>query len=338
MAVRTLLWLLSLVPLCVSAFGASEGLTHLAAGDLLLTLHDSSGGIRVEHLLDIQTGQDFLATNPLPLFSITLHGVGSTNQLSLGADAGWGKCTVHPHGRGLEIRWSGPVDQALAGLSATATVIPDPNASALRWKLRVENASMNWSLWRVLFPQIALATLGTNAAVLFPRGPGEVQPGVWDRAFSYQGNYPGGWCSMQFMAAYCEGAKPTGLYLGMHDPWGSTKDIVVNSDPTARTLRLSFEHPAPNMGLATNSFTLEGEAVWQILRGDWFDAAMLYKAWARREAKWWPRLSSRRPHRYAALDARVERLGHDGRRAERLCAAGEAVPRLPGRAGRLPLV
>jgi hypothetical protein len=56
-------------------------------------------------------------------------------------------------------------------------------------------------------------------------------------------------------------------------------------------VQLSFEHPAPNMGLARNSFALEGEAVWQVLRGDWFDAATIYKAWARREAKWWPRLA-----------------------------------------------
>jgi len=143
----------------------------------------------------------------------------------------------------------------------------------------------------VAFPQVALASLGTNAAVLFPRGPGEVQRGVWDRPFNYQGDYPGGWCSMQFMAAYREGAKPTGLYVAMHDPWGSTKEIAVKNDPAMHSLLLSFDHPAPNMGLAGNGFALEGEAVWQVLRGDWFDAATIYKSWVRREAKWWPRLA-----------------------------------------------
>ena len=43
--------------------------------------------------------------------------------------------------------------------------------------------------------------------------------------------------------------------------------------------------------ISGNNFALEGEAVWQVLRGDWFDAATIYKAWARREAKWWPRLA-----------------------------------------------
>ncbi|MGO8931287.1 MAG: DUF6259 domain-containing protein [Limisphaerales bacterium] len=286
-----LLLLLVALRLSLPAFGASEQLTQVAAGDLRLTLRSSASGVRIDRLLDTQSGQNLLATNPLPLFSLTLHAIGSTKQLSLRADDGWRHCTVQPRGSRFEVRWSEPTDKALAGLSVTATVSPEPRDSAVHWKLRIDNTSTNWSVWQVVFPQVALASLGTNAAVLFPRGPGEVQRGIWDRPFSYQGNYPGGWCSMQFMAAYREDAKPTGLYVAMHDPWGSTKDLTVKSNPAARTVQLSFEHPAPNMGLAGNGFALEGEAVWQVLRGDWFDAATIYKAWARREAKWWPRLA-----------------------------------------------
>ena len=276
---------------CAPARGASRQLTQVPAGNLQLMLRTSAGGIRIERLLDTQSGQDLLATNPLPLFSVTLRRVGSTKQLSLNAEDGWGQCALQPRGHRLQMRWSQPLDEALAGLSVTATVSPDTSASALRWKLRVDNTSTNWSIWRVQFPQLALASLGTNAAVLFPRGPGEVQRGVWDRSFSFHGNYPGGDCSMQFMAAYREGGHPTGLYVAVLDPWGSTKDLALRSDPATRTVRLSFDHPAPNMGLAGNAFALEGQAVWQLLRGDWFDVAALYKAWARREAKWWPRLA-----------------------------------------------
>jgi hypothetical protein len=111
---------------------------------------------------------------------------------------------------GLELRWSAPVDESLAGLSVRAVATADAGASALHWKLYVEN-----------------------------RG---------------------------------------------------TKDLVLQSDPATRSLRLSFEHPVPNMGLAGNSFALEGEAVWGLLRGDWFDAAIIYRSWAQREAKWWPPL------------------------------------------------
>jgi hypothetical protein len=132
--------------------------------------------------------------------------------------------------------------------------------------LRVENTSTNWSIWRLVFPQVVVASLGSNAAVLFPRGPGEVQRSVWDRPFHYQGDYPGGWCSMQFMAAYREGAKPTGLYVAPHDPWDGTKNLAAKSDSATHTVQLSFDHPAPNMGLTASSFTLGVPARVKLLR------------------------------------------------------------------------
>src|SRR5690606_17858885 len=39
-----------------------------------------------------------------------------------------------------------------------------------------------------------------------------------------------------------------------------------------------------------NRFLLPGEAVWRLLRGDWFDAAVIYRDWARANAKWYPPL------------------------------------------------
>jgi hypothetical protein len=290
-AMPRLLSLLLVSELGLSALAAAEPLTRVTAGDLQLTLCNSDSGVRINRMLDAQSGQELLATNPLPLFSLTLRQAGSSNERGLTADGGWSQYTIQRHGPRFELRWSRPRDKALAGLSVTATVSPDAQASAVRWKLRVDNTSTNWSVWRVVFPQVVLANLGTNAAVLFPRGPGELQRGVWDRPFTFRGDYPSGWCSMQFMAAYREGEKPTGLYVAMHDPWGSTKDLEAKSDPATRTVRLVFDHPAPNMGLAGNNFVLEGEAVWQVLRGDWFDAAMIYKRWAQHEAKWWPRLA-----------------------------------------------
>jgi len=55
---------------------------------------------------------------------------------------------------------------------------------------------------------------------------------------------------------------------------------------------LRYEHPVPDMSLAGNRFELSGPAVWQLIRGDWFDAAVTYRDWVRREAKWYPRLTA----------------------------------------------
>ncbi|MGA2661248.1 MAG: DUF6259 domain-containing protein [Verrucomicrobiota bacterium] len=275
---------------CGAAFGADEQLTQFSAGDLQLTVRRSVQGVSVQSLADSKQAQELLAPGPRPLFTLALRQGGSTSEAVLASDQGWCQCVVTQAATRLELRWSEPVDESLAGLSVRAVATADARASALHWKLYVENPSTNQSLWRVVFPQLALAGPGADAAVLFPRGPGEVQRGVWERPFNYHGNYPDSGCTMQFMAAYGGGDNPRGLYLATHDPWGSTKDLVLQSDPATHSLRLSFEHPVPNMGLAGNSFALEGEAVWGLLRGDWFDAAMIYRIWAQREAKWWPPL------------------------------------------------
>jgi hypothetical protein len=108
--------------------------------------------VRIEHLLDTRSREELLATNPLPLFSLTLREAASTNQSLLSADDGWSRCAIRRHGRSLQVRWSRPKDIALSGLAVTATVSPDARANALRWKLRVDNTSTNWSVWRVVFP------------------------------------------------------------------------------------------------------------------------------------------------------------------------------------------
>jgi hypothetical protein len=264
--------------------------THFAAGELQMDLRASKQGIAIEHLLDAKLGVELLSLQPLPLFTLTLRQTGSSNEIRLAADGGWRRTSVKHEPTELELRWLRPADETMAGLSVTAAATAESNTSALHWKLRVENRSLTWSVWRLSFPQLELADPGSNAAVLFPRGPGEVQRGIWDGPFNYHGNYPSSSCAMQFMAAYGAGEQASGLYVAAHDPWGSTKDLTVKSDEAAHKVRLSFEHPAPNMGLWGNGFELKGEVVWQLLRGDWFDAAMIYKQWAQREARWWPRL------------------------------------------------
>jgi hypothetical protein len=265
-----------------------------------------------------------LASNALPLFELTLR-QGQTNpETQLNAASGWHRVSLRKAFRGFLLRWErtlegnatvsasggpnpvggekAPTDMPRSGqptapritqpIVITATATADAGRSAWRWQLHVENPNPDWSVWRVTFPQIALAPLGDGTAVLFPRGPGEVQAEVWTRPFNYRGNYPSGWCSMQFMALYRRADNPAGLYLAVHDPLGSTKDIVLESDPTNRCVRMRYEHPAPDMGRGGNDFDLSGEAVWQLLRGDWFDAAMVYKAWARQNARWWPQLTA----------------------------------------------
>ena len=237
-----------------------------SAGNLGIAMHLDAQGARLESVFDLEQQRELCATNPLPLFELRLRHSGTHSEQRLTSDQGWQQIKLQKTRRGFVAQWHDPAGPALKEIGVTATASADPAQHAWRWKLRVENNNPQWSVGRVIFPQLALADLGTNGAVLFPRGPGEVQKNLWSRDFKYQGNYPGGWCAMQFLAAYGEGENGAGLYLGVHDPWGGTKDIAVHCHSASRSVRLWFDHPAPDMGKAGNDFELSKETNGQPVR------------------------------------------------------------------------
>ncbi len=266
----------------------------LNAGGLGMSLEQTPDGIKLANLVDAVTHQNLAPAKPLPLFSVTLRHAETKQEVRLAADAGWQQVHAAPvdaaqPAGGIELRWQKPADKRLGDLRVVARAIPDAGPNAIRWRLTVESPPAPWGVWRVVFPQVAIADLGPQGAIFFPKAAGEVQRGVWQRDFRFSGTYPSGWTSVQFMAAYDEGRK-TGLYVAVHDPWGSTKDLAAQSQPKDRVLTLSWDHPVPDMGNPGNRFELCGEAVWQLLRGDWFDAAVIYRNWVRKEAKWYPQL------------------------------------------------
>ena len=269
--------------------GLPPGWSAFAAGDLKLTLRRDAAGITLHSLFDTGCARELLAPDPLPLFTLKLRKPDSEETAVLDATSGWKSASIEETADGFALHWRDPVDARFAGISVSATARADQTQPAWRWTIAVDAKDSAWSVEEVTFPQLALAEPGDGAAVLFPRGPGEEKRGVWQDGFRFQGRYPSGWCSMPLLATYAKDAS-TGLYVAVHDPYGSTREIELAGMPERESVHFVFAHPAPDMGRASNGFALSGEAVWQLLRGDWFDAATIYKAWAQREAKWWPEL------------------------------------------------
>lgn len=263
----------------------------VTAGDLGIALSSSDGGVQMHSLFDRRANRELLSDQPLPLFTLTLRHLPTRREVRLIADSGWGYGGIKRKGGDVTLLWERPLALSPANFQVTLQLSPQTNA--LLWSLSVGHLPPDWSLLRVTFPQLAIADLGENGEVFFPRGPGEVQRNLWRRSFNYRSLYPNGWATMQFVAAYREigdRGLGTGIYVGIHDPSGSAKDLVVRSELENRQVILAFEHPVPNMGVGGNRFALSGKVVWQLLRGDWFDAAMIYRQWVRQEAKWFPKL------------------------------------------------
>lgn len=263
--------------------------TLLQAGPLGMIIERNVAGLEVASLYDAAAAESMLAPQRCPLFEINLEAVSGGEKLKLDAATGWSACSVKTGTASeADLYWESPTDKRLTGLRVTARVVADP-AGDFRWQFAVTGVPSAWSVVSVRFPQIALAEPGPNASLLFPRGAGEVQTGAWRRAVKLGGTYPSGWTSMPLLAAYDQ-AGTNGLYFAIHDPWGSNKEVHAESRPHQRVVQMWYEHPAPNAGLPGNGFELSGEAVWHCLDGDWFDAAMIYRDWARKSARWYPRL------------------------------------------------
>ena len=271
---------------------ADAELVSLDAGDLGLILRCSGDGVQLVRLFDKTTNRQVASSEPSPLFAITLRHTDTKQHERLTADAGWSQVEVKPlDDDHLVICFGPPKHDRYGQLRVVLRATADRSASVIRWKMEVENESQKYSLWNVAFPEISLADFGSKGRIFFPRGSGEVHEGAWEKKVEVKGRYPNGWVAMQFMAAY-DPEHNTGLYLACHDPRASTKEIRMNSRPSDRTVVMGYDFPVPNMGTAGNDFTLPGHAAWQLLRGDWFDASMIYRGWVRRHAKWYPELTS----------------------------------------------
>lgn len=250
----------------------------VSAGRLIAVLEQADGSLRLAELLDREAGQSFAADHPLPLFRIQLRNAESGEQTAVTADAGWEKVSRS----GEAFVFERPVDKRLGDLHVELEA--RTSGQAILWSLAVQPAAP-WSVCRAMFPQVAVADLGPRGAVFFPKAAGEVQGDAWRRPLRFTGTYPGGWTTMQYMAAYNDRG---GLYVAVPDPLGSTKDLRVESRPSEHRVELAFDVPAEDLGRPGNKLKTTGQ--WQGFQGDWFDAAVIYRDWVRREARWYPKL------------------------------------------------
>ncbi|HGE72108.1 TPA: hypothetical protein ENX78_14820, partial [Candidatus Poribacteria bacterium] len=258
----------------------------ITVGELKLEFEKTSDGIILLSIMDSVTGTELLSSQLLPLFTIKMRNTETMEDKQINSSFEWMSTKIERKEDFILLRWDNPnIENIKVELHGKL----DDYNSAVYWNMSIENGNPNWSIMSVVFPQIGISDLGDDGHVFFPRGPGEVQKGLWNRPFKHHGIYPEPWTVMQFLSAY---NQKTGIYISTHDPNASAKDITIESRPDERSVVFTFEHFAENMTKAGNDFALSGHAVWRLLRGDWFDSAMIYKDWISKEARWYPDLDA----------------------------------------------
>jgi hypothetical protein len=280
----------------VKAYGGEEALasieenrTTLRAGKLVAVFEKLPTGVRLERLEVPELNLQLAGASPL--VEITLRELATRENRTLGLDVGWDNVQIRWLGdeRFLEIRLAEPAAEFPTDLTVVLQVHPRETESSLGWHLEVSGVGAAHSLWSVQFPVLVIPELSADAVLIYPKGVGVAEAGVWRRSFQFGGRYPSGWMTMQMGAAYrADGSG--GIYVGLHDPWASTKEMQWRSDPREKLLHFAAEHWVPDMGRPGVAFDLPGEVVLRFFTGDWFDAAQIYRRWVEQESRWWPEL------------------------------------------------
>jgi hypothetical protein len=179
--------------LIASAAGAQQaGQVIVEAGELRLILEKAPQGLRAVSLVDTAGKQELLTGDPLPLFSMTVRDTKTKEMRTLTADSGWQQVEVsHEEATGpYKLTFATPVDEHLKGIRVNVTLTSQKNENALTWNLQVANDSPQWSLWHVVFPQIAIKYLGEGGRVFVPVTAGVELTNLWSKADRKGGQIP----------------------------------------------------------------------------------------------------------------------------------------------------
>jgi len=326
MKVKISLLLVFTLLVCVSNANYNKGIS-VESRDLKMLINvvniPSNGmGIKLSSLVDKQTQTSLSAKESAPIFALEVRAMATKKIKFIYSNEGWeivffekiddkkilsnlfslDEDKISSKNQvAYRLVWQAPMHLANADnpseiasakkLTISVIVAADRNVNSLRWYWEGVSGSEEFSLWRVAFPQITVPNIGPEMSVIYPNASGVVKKNPVETSFHWTGEYPHGGCAMQWFATYDE-SKKTGLYFGSQDPFGSMKSMRVSGSSIKNSMDMVFVHPLPNMGVPNNSAFIDGCVVWEALHGDWYDASIIYRAWVRKEAKWYPEIGN----------------------------------------------
>jgi len=160
------------------------------------------------------------------------------------------------------------------GVADVAAVVTFDAQGASEWRLAVRNRSTRWALWRTIYPLLFTVMPEGQGDLLMPaKSLGARLIRHYDshmktrKRFLHPSCYPS-------VSAYLRG--DAGLYVAAHDDDARIKETVFTVGMNA-----FFETPVENGGVVGKA--AEGPrypVVIACFKGDWWEAAKIYRRWA----------------------------------------------------------
>ncbi len=230
----------------------------------------------------------------LSLFNLTIKNIQTKITQTISAQSGWKDVTIQTHGDLQTIKLSNPINGDLpTSLEAIITIKTVDKKS--QWDLSVKNLGDSHSLIETSFPVLNIKT-DTDGTFFIPYHFGQEISNP-AKELDRQLTYPRGWgATMQFLAYYNDNK---GLYFGFHDKKASLKTFYLKSENGG--VKLNCTIPAENQTLPNNDWQMLGHFELDFYDGNWYEASLLYKKWASKNAEYWPKNTPKRDARQAKI-------------------------------------
>ncbi len=252
---------------------------RFGTGRLSLIFRSYEDGIVLSEVKDEKTGVRLFRGSE-SLFSLSARNLKTGETLSVRSADGWSDTRFSAADGVCTLSFSG--HRILPGVTVLLTAVGENGR--ICWSVRLHASDRTWSLAECDYPILPF-TASSSREVFFPYGCGEIYPS--GRTFRTCQNYPSFGVSMQYMA-FWDRKTGSGLYVGLHDPAPAYKRFLFEKEDGCPVARLKVSMPLRDLGLPANSQNLEGEMVWELFDGDWYDAALLYRSFVLQSASWIP--------------------------------------------------
>ena len=294
----------------VEWFKYRENGFHLYHNDIIgVGLDRTENGINLVSLFDLQRGIEMLNRSNTSIFKLIVYS--EKDSIRLNNESSW-KATKIQWDRNdklslLTLNFKDPKDPKLKGLSVFCEV--EFNNNLTHWTLETRLPEKGISLLESEFPSINAGPIGEipdDNVLHYPKASGIATQSPYTKGIYYSEVYPNWKATYQMLGLY---DKQGGLYIASHDPTGSIKTISTSTDEEKVSFR--FNWPAPNMGLDGNGYKLPGKVVLGSIKGNWYNAAIIYQTWVKEQAPWWPPAPSKRPSRIQDIAIWLQHEGGD---------------------------
>ncbi len=228
-----------------------------------------------------------LMHNPQNLFSLIIQQISTRERIALDSSTTWKTIRWQDN----ELVFTGPTtNDNLENLQLRLNIDANKQAKGIQFKARITTGNKDYRPMELEFASLSLQDLGLATECVVPESMGTriVNPATSSRKIT--GNYSSFMCTMPWFA-FWDKTKEIGFYLASHDPTGAAKTVTMDATLEPFETKLAIAYILPSSSDNPDQWTeTDGTVIWKTFDGDWYDAALIYRDFVRKQASWFPKM------------------------------------------------